>query len=81
MTGPSAYGKHSERPMAGARSPYITTTYGSSGHFAVMLWWNPDLGGFWEPWTTGTGRYASSADAVVEGREWAEAEGLEFKNG
>lgn len=58
---------------------YITTTTGMSGHFAVMLWWNPDLGGFWEPWDTGIGRYSNVAEAAEEGREWAASENLEFR--
>lgn len=57
---------------------YITTTQGMSGWFAVMLWWNPEMDGFWEPWNTGIGRYATEAEAAAEGRDWAAAEGLEF---
>ena len=62
--------------------PYITVTSGMSGNFAVMLWWNDEdknLGGFWEPYLTGIGRYKNVADAIAEGRQWAEAEELEFK--
>lgn len=57
--------------------PYVTITHGGSGYFAVMMWWNPD--GFWEPWSTGIGRYATKGEAIEEAKEWAEAEGLECK--
>lgn len=56
---------------------YITVTYGMSGYFAVELWWNP--GGFYEPWTTGSGRYKDRADAVIEAKQLAEEEGLEYR--
>jgi len=49
-----------------------------SGHFAVLMWWNPDHGGFWEPWNTGFGRYATKEEARVEAREWAEAEEVRY---
>lgn len=62
-----------------SRKPYITVTEGMSGFFAVMLWWNPDMDGFWEPWQAGVGRYAKKEDAEMEAREWAEAEELEFR--
>lgn len=58
--------------------PCVTTTKGGSGYFAVMLWWNPDLGGFAEPWQTGAGRYASHEEAEIEARDWAEAEGVPY---
>lgn len=58
--------------------PYITTTYGGSGYFAVMIWWNPDLGGFEEPYQTGIGRYRIDAEAVKEAKDWAKAEELEY---
>jgi len=61
-----------------SKKSFITTTSGMSGYFAVMVSWNPDPG-FWEPWNTGFGRYATKAEAEVEGRIWAEAEELEFQ--
>lgn len=59
--------------------PYVTITWGISGHFAVMVWLNPDMGGFWEPLESGKGRYATKEEAIAEGREWAKTEELEFK--
>lgn len=60
------------------RKSYVTTTEGMSGHFAVILWWNPDMGGFWEPWNTGIGRYKTAPEAAQEAKEIAEMEGLGY---
>ena len=62
---------------------YVTVTHGMSGFFAVLVWWNAELGdgpddGFWEPWNTGIGRYKTSHEAAVEAEQWAEAEELPF---
>lgn len=57
---------------------YITTSKGMAGHFALMVWWNRELGGFWEPWDTGFGRYAEIEGAEQEGRDWALDEGIPF---
>jgi hypothetical protein len=67
--------------MAEKPKNYITTTQGMSGWFAVMYWWNnqePDIGGFWEPWETGFGRYENEARAIEEAELWADSEGLEY---
>lgn len=58
--------------------PYITITSGMSGYFAVMIWWNPALGGFEEPFQTGVGRYKSLRDAVREAKSWSKDEGLPY---
>lgn len=60
------------------RKAYVTVTYGISGYFAVLMWWNPELDGFWEPWNTGFGRYKFRDDAVEEAKYWADAEELEY---
>lgn len=57
---------------------YVTVTCGIRGWFAVMMWWNQELGGFWEPWNTGDGSYATAREAEVDAKCWAEAEGIEF---
>lgn len=62
----------------GSHENFISVTHGGSGWFAVMYWWNPEMGGFWEPYNTGVGRYANKEEAIREGIEWAEAEELEF---
>lgn len=59
--------------------PFITVTKGMSGYFAVLMWWAPEHGGFWEPWQTGIGRYDEKWRAVSEAKVWAECEELEFK--
>lgn len=63
----------------GSHENFIAVAHGLSGWFAVMYWWNPEeLGGFWEPYETGEGRYATKEEAVREGLEWAECTELEF---
>lgn len=60
-------------------APFITVTKGGSGYFAVMMWWAPEHGGFWEPWETGIGRYEEKWKAISEAKVWAEAEEIEFQ--
>lgn len=57
---------------------FVTITKLGSGWTAVQMWWAPEHGGFWEPWQTGVGRYATAAEAEQEGRSWAEAEDQKF---
>jgi hypothetical protein len=57
--------------------PFITTTQGMSGWFAVHFWWNPE--GFWEPWNTGVGRYATEAEAAQEAKSWAKTEEIDYR--
>lgn len=59
------------------RPSFISVSQGMSGHFAVLMAWNKE--GFYEPWNTGFGRYSTREEAAREAREWAEAEGLEYK--
>jgi hypothetical protein len=60
------------------RSSFVTLTKGMSGHFAVIYWWAPEHGGFWEPLQSGIGRYATQAEADVEAREIADAEAIGY---
>lgn len=53
------------------RGKFVSVTRGMSGHFAVIYWWNQEQGGFWEPWDTGIGRYATEAEAREEAAELA----------
>jgi hypothetical protein len=55
---------------------WITVTSGMRGYFAVMLW---DGMGFEEPWETGMGSYDTPEQAAIEAKQWAEAEGIEYK--
>lgn len=66
------------------KSSYITVTSGGNGYFAVQMWWNPkepgcgNKEGFWEPWQTGIGRYKKQEQAIIEAKQWAEAEELRY---
>lgn len=67
--------------LATYRGKFVTVTSGMSGHFAVIMWWNdkdfkPD--GFWEPWDTGFGRYATEDEARVEAIALADMEGIPY---
>lgn len=60
---------------------FITVSSGMGGFFAVQMWFNdqdPDYM-FWEPYQTGHGRYPNVDAAIREAKQWAEAEGLVFK--
>lgn len=56
------------------RLGFITVTHGLRGHFAVHMVVNDE--GWPEPEQSGFGSYKSPAEAAVEAREWASAEGL-----
>lgn len=58
---------------------YVTVTHGMRGYFAVMLAWNSDLDGFYEPLMTGLGSYDTAAKAEPEAKDWASAEGVEYR--
>ena len=61
---------------------YVTVYESITGWTAVQLWWNDedkDLGGFWEPWNTGVGKYETKERAMIEAKEWAEAEEMECR--
>lgn len=58
---------------------HISVSHGMSGYFAVMLCWNSEHGGFYEPWTTGIGRYATKEEAEEEAKQWAEDEEMEYR--
>ena len=55
---------------------YVTTKWGMRGFFAVLMTYED---GYWDVWQSGIGSYKNAAEAAVEGRQWAEAEGLEFR--
>lgn len=61
-----------------ALAPYVTITHGMRGHFAVLMFWDAD-GEFWDVWQSGIGSYATADEAACEAREWANAEGLEYR--
>lgn len=63
----------------------ITVTEGMSGFFAIHIIWvnDPELGGdaggYWDVWQSGVGRYDTKEEAIEEAKEWAESEGIEYK--
>lgn len=53
-------------------SDVIVVSKLGSGWAAVQLTYTTeDFGSFWEPWTTGFGRYDTKEEAYREAREWA----------
>lgn len=58
---------------------YITTYECMIGWKAVHLWWNPEMGGFWEPWQTSYAAFKSENEAIEEAKSWAEEEGIEYR--
>lgn len=61
-----------------AHPDFVTVTHGMRGYFAVLLSWDEELG-FYAPYTSGFGSYATPSEAYPEGRQWAEAEEVEFR--
>lgn len=61
------------------RKSFITITHGMRGWFAVHMWWNPDLDGFWEPYQSGIGSHKDRENAITEGKGWAKDEEMEFR--
>ncbi|WEL95580.1 hypothetical protein [Xanthomonas phage vB_XooS_NR08] len=57
---------------------YVTVTSGMRGYFAVYLKWNPEHGGFYEPWNTGE-TCRNHAEAVADAKAWAQAEEVEYR--
>ncbi|WP_316207472.1 hypothetical protein [Bradyrhizobium sp. SZCCHNR3118] len=55
---------------------YVTVTSGMRGFFAVLI---DESAGFPEPVQTGMGSYQTAAGAAIEAKDWARAEGLEFR--
>jgi len=68
-------------PPVNPHAPFVTVSEGMRGWFAVVMWWNPDLGGFWEPWQTSPESFDEKQDAVESARNWAVADGLAFYEG
>lgn len=58
--------------------PYVTVYKPVAGWKAVVMWWNDEDGGFWEPWQTSPFAFGSEQEAEAWARSWASAEGMEF---
>jgi hypothetical protein len=57
--------------------PYITVSSGMRGFYAVLMCWDK-VDQFYEPYNTGIGSYKTKREAVIEAKEWADAEGVEY---
>ena len=57
------------------RRPYITTTWGMSGYFAVLMSWYDDMNGY-DVSQTGVGRYRTLREAQNEANSWGMNEGI-----
>lgn len=55
---------------------YVTTTSGMRGFFAVLI---DESEGFPEPVQSGIGSYKTVEGAQAEARDWALAEGIEYR--
>jgi hypothetical protein len=64
--------------MSKEHPPYVTTTSGMRGRFAVLLAWNEEQGGFYEPMATGE-TCATFEEAQQYAKDWAEAEEVEYR--
>jgi hypothetical protein len=60
---------------------FITTYKSIAGWKAVQYWWNPEQGGFWEPWQTGSFAFKTKAEAEEDAKFWAEAEEIPYYPG
>jgi hypothetical protein len=65
-------------PTPAEHKSFITVYKPIAGWKAVQYWWNPDLGGFWEPWQTGFCAFNTEQSAIDDALFWAEMEDLPF---
>lgn len=49
-----------------------------AGWKAIQYWWNPDMGGFWEPYQTGMCAWNTQTEAELDAKLWAEAEEIPY---
>ena len=57
---------------------FITVYKPIAGWKAVQYWWNPEMGGFWEPWQTGPCAWDTKKEAELDAKMWAEAEEIPY---
>jgi hypothetical protein len=60
------------------KAPYVTVSRGLRGFYAVLVVWEEE-GGFFEPFMTGNGSYATEKEAVPEAVAWARDERISFE--
>lgn len=49
-----------------------------AGWKAFKYWWNPDMGGFWEPYQTSDFAFTTEARARQEAIKWAKSENIPY---
>lgn len=65
--------------MSDKPADFVTTYQSIAGWNAVHVWWNPDLGGFWEPYDVQRVQSADEAPAIEAAKAWAAELGLEYR--
>lgn len=71
-------GSSVKRPPQNITHPPYATVYKAIGGWqSMVVWWNPAMGGYWEPYESGRGPYAFEAAARREASEWAAEWGIE----
>ena len=59
---------------------WVTITHGMRGYFAIMVGKYTDgYNEYHDVIQTGIGSYPTREGAILEGKEWAEAEGVQFE--
>ena len=58
--------------------PYITVYKPIAGWKAILLMWSEDIA-MYEPYQTGMCGYGTKEKAIVEAKDWAKAEGIEYR--
>lgn len=68
--------------MSDPRKPkverFMTAYQSISGWNAVEMWWNPDMGGFWEPYDVRRVQSDTPEPALAVARIWATESGKPF---
>lgn len=49
-----------------------------AGWKAVQYWWNPDMGGFWEPYQTSDFAFSEKEKAQIVAQHWAKSEDIPY---
>ena len=67
------------KPTPEPHPDYITVTSGMRGFFAVHMKWCSEYGGFYEPYQSSDWSHKTSAEAILDAKEWAESEGVVYR--
>jgi hypothetical protein len=66
--------------LSKADYPVVTIYQPIAGWKAVQYWWNPEMGGFPEPWQTASVAYGEPEPARDDAMRWAVAEKCSFQD-